>query len=108
MRTASEKLAEIKIREAEIRSRKMRRQTVALSFLSAAAAVLLVFAGLKMIPAIVGSDGDYDMSARYASIFSNDPAIGFILVIALAFALGVCVTLLCIKVHRHTEREKRK
>lgn len=108
MRTASEKLAEIKIREAEIRSRKMRRQTVALSFLSAAAALLLVIAGMKTIPLIIGSGSTYEMSERYASVFSNDPAIGFILVIALAFALGVCVTLLCIKVHRHTEREKRK
>jgi len=112
MRTADEKIAEIRRREEQIRRKKFRAHTIALSFVSAASAVLLVLFSAGMFMQIsdhVGKIvGHYSMDTRYASVFSNDPAIGFVLTIIFAFALGVCVTLLSVKIRRHSEREKRQ
>lgn len=108
MRTTEEKISEIRRREAEIRQKRSQRHTIYLSFISAAAAVLLVMTAVNVLPQIIDHSAHLTMSAKYASVFANEPAIGFVLVVILAFALGVCVTLLGIKAHRHNEMEKRK
>jgi hypothetical protein len=108
MRTTEEKLNEIKRRETHIRRRRFRRQTTVLSFASAAAAVLVIITAVGILPQIKSDFAGNSMSAQYASAFSGNPAIGFILVVILAFALGACITLLCVKVHRYNEREKRQ
>jgi len=107
MRTMEEKAAEIRRREEDLRNRKFRRHTIGLSALSAAAAVLLVTFSLSMFPEIGDGGNAAGVSVRYASIFSANPAIGFALIVVLAFALGVCVTMLVLKVHRHNERSRR-
>ena len=108
MRTNDEKLAEIKRRESAIRLQRSRRQTAVLSAVSAAAAVLIIITAAAILPDISSAPGSRGISAGYASIFSGSPAIGFILVVALSFALGVCVTLFCLKVRRRGGREKRQ
>jgi len=108
MRTTEEKLNEIIRRETDIRRRRFRRQTTMLSFVSAAAAVLVIITAVGLLPQIKSNFAGSSTSAQYASAFSGEPAIGFILVMILAFALGVCITLLCVRVHRYNEREKRQ
>jgi hypothetical protein len=106
MRTSEEKLTEIRRREKAIRAHRYHRSILLLSSASAAAVLFLVAALIRSVPGT--GTGDYEMSAGYASVFSDGSAAGAVLVVLVAFALGVCVTLLALKVHEHDRRDGRR
>ena len=100
MRTTDERLAAAKRRAEAIRRREHRRHSRAAA-LAAAAACLAAVLGLALaMPSITArfSGGDYS-AGMAASMFSSG-SLGYVLVGLLAFALGVCVTLLGIRLHR--------
>lgn len=106
MRTTDERLAAAKRRAEELR-RQERRRRGALAVLACSAACLAaVFALALAMPSIAArlSGADYGAGLT-ASMFSGE-SLGYLVVGLLAFALGVCVTVLCIRLHRHEREEE--
>ena len=103
MRTTDERLAAAKRRAEEIkRQERSRRSRIAA--VSGAAACLAAILGLALaMPSVTArfSGADY-YGGMTASLFSGE-SLGYLLVGLLAFALGVCVTVLCVRLH---ERER--
>ena len=99
MRTTDERLAAARRRAKEL-ERQRRSRVAAL----AGAACLVVILGLALaMPSVTArfSGADYG-GGMTASLFSGG-SLGYLLVGLLAFALGVCVTVLCVRLH---ERER--
>lgn len=103
MRTTDERLAAAKRRAEEIkRQERSRRSRIAA--VSGAAACLAAILGLALaMPSVTVrfSGADY-YGGMTASLFTGE-SLGYLLVGLLAFALGVCVTVLCVRLH---ERER--
>ena len=102
MRTTDERLAAAKRRAEDIKRQERRRSRIAA--VSGAAACLAAILGLALaIPSVTArfSGADY-YGGMTASLFSGE-SLGYLLVGLLAFALGVCVTVLCVRLH---ERER--
>ena len=103
MRTTDERLAAAKRRAEEIkRQERSRRSRIAA--VSGAAACLAAILGLALaMPSVTArfSGADY-YGGMTASLFTGE-SLGYLLVGLLAFALGVCVTVLCVRLH---ERER--
>ena len=98
MRTTDERLAAAKRRARELK--RQRRSRVAA--LAGAAACLAVILGLALaMPSVTArfSGADY-YGGMTASLFSGG-SLGYLLVGLLAFALGVCVTVLCFRLRGH-------
>ena len=102
MRTTDERLAAAKRRAEEIkRQERSRRSRIAAV---SGAACLAVILGLALtMPSVTArfSGADY-YGGMTASLFTGE-SLGYLLVGLLAFALGVCVTVLCVRLH---ERER--
>ena len=101
MRNHEERVAETKRRIAKIEREKRRRNTVTMASAVAACLALLIGASLAM-PGIAASiqTGDYSGFETAASIFHGGAALGYIVIGLLAFLLGVCVTVLCFRLHQ--------
>ena len=106
MRSHEERVAETKRRIAKIeREKRRRRNTVTMASAVAACLALLIGASRAM-PGIAASiqAGDYSGFETAASIFHGGAALGYIVIGLLAFLLGVCVTVLCVRL-RQMSRE---
>ena len=103
MRTTDERLAAAKRRAEEIK-RQGRSRRSRIAAVSGAAACLAAILGLALaMPSVTArfSGADY-YGGMTASLFTGE-SLGYLLVGLLAFALGVCVTVLCVRLH---ERER--
>ena len=101
MRNHEERVAETKRRIAKIeREKRLRRNKITMAFAVAACLVLLIGASLAM-PGIAASirTGDYSGFETAASMYGGG-ALGYIVIGLLAFLLGVCVTVLCFRLHQ--------
>ena len=106
MRSHEERVAETKRRIAKMeREKRRRRNTITMASAVAACLALLIGASLAM-PGIAASiqTGDYSGFETAASIFHGGAALGYIVIGLLAFLLGVCVTVLCVRL-RQMSRE---
>ena len=106
MRSHEERVVETKRRIAKIeREKRLRRDKITMISAAAACLVLLIGASLAM-PGIAASiqTGDYSGFETAASIFHGGAALGYIVIGLLAFLLGVCVTVLCVRL-RQMSRE---
>lgn len=108
MRNTDEQLQEI-MRRAEIvrEKRSMRRRLYASTLASCVCAVLLI-AVCFCLPQLTVMSESPGMQ-QYGSLLLAAPYTGYIVVGVLAFALGVCVTLLCIhwKALKQKEQERK-
>ena len=101
MRSHEERVAETKRRIAKIeRAKRRRRNTITIASSVAACLALLIGASLAM-PGIAASirTGDYSGFETAASMYGG-AALGYIVIGLLAFLLGVCVTVLCFRLHQ--------
>ena len=102
MRSHEERVAEAKRRIAKIeREKRRRRNTVTMASAVAACLALLIGASLAM-PGIAAraQAGDYAGFETAASMYGCGAALGYIVIGLLAFLLGVCVTILCFRLHQ--------
>ena len=101
MRSHEERVAETKRRIAQIEREKRRRNTITMASAVAACLVLLIGASLAM-PGIAANiqPGDYSGFETEASMYGGGAALGYIVIGLLAFLLGVCVTVLCFRLHQ--------
>ena len=101
MRSNEERVVEVK-RRIEQKKRKDKLQRSRMVMALAVAASLLLIAGLSAyMPEFTGqlSTDGYSHYGMTASIFHNSSALSYIIIGLVAFFLGVCVTILGVRVH---------
>ncbi len=102
MRSHEERITETKRRiAARQREKRLRRDKITMVSAAAACLVLLVGVCLAM-PGIAAraQAGDYAGFETAASMYGGGAALGYIVIGLLAFLLGVCVTILCFRLHQ--------
>lgn len=108
MRNNEERVAAVKRRSKELEQKRKKNQRRMIC-LSAIASCLVLVVGMSLvISSVVGgfSDSTVDNFAMTASVFEGSGAMGYIMIGLLAFALGVCVTILCYQINRSEYQEK--
>ena len=108
MRSHEERVAETKRRIAKMeREKRRRRNTITMASAVAACLALLTGASLAM-PGIAAhiQTSDYSGFETAASIFHGGAALGYIVIGLLAFLLGVCVTVLCFRLHQMNREDE--
>ena len=109
MRSHEERVAETKRRIAKMeREKQRRRNTITMASAVAACLILLIGASLAM-PGIAAriQTGDYSGFETAASMFYGSAAFGYIVIGLLAFALGVCATVLCFRLRQMDRQDAR-
>lgn len=99
--TEQEQLQQILLRGEQLRRRKDLR---ALKGLSASAAALLC--ALAVFVGALGRTGFAESRTVYGSFLLSAETGGYVLVATVAFALGVCVTLLCARYQKRKSLHK--
>ncbi len=107
MRSTDERVVAVERRVKELARQKKQRHSRYIG-LSAAACLLIVVGMGAAMPSIMAglSQGDYADTGMMASIFYEGGALGYVLIGLLAFALGVCLTVLCVLLHRESQQAK--
>ena len=108
MRNTDEQLQEI-MRRAEIgKEKRIIRTRIYASALASCACVALLIAVCFCLPQLTVMSESSGMQ-HYGSLLLAAPYTGYVVVGVIAFALGVCITLLCIhwKALRQKERERK-
>ena len=108
MRSHEDRVAETKRRIAKIeRENRLRRNTLTMASAVAACLVLLIGASFAM-PGIASriQTGDYSGFETTASMYGGGAALGYIVIGLLAFLLGVCVTVLCFRLHQMNREDE--
>lgn len=108
MRSHEERIAEVRrrIAEKERQKRRTQRRIAAVSCIAACLAVIIV-ASFAM-PGISGqmTPGISSGYETAATILGGGAAPGYIIIGLLSFLLGVCVTILCFRVHLLDKKEQ--
>ena len=101
MRTTDERLAAAKRRAEEIkRQERSRRSRIAA--VSGAAACFAVIVSLALVmPGITEGFSDTALGGGMAASIFSGRSLGYLVVGLLAIALGVCVTVLCVRLRGH-------
>lgn len=107
MRTFDEQAAEIRSREAKIRKKRNTREAVFFSVLSCGISAVLILVLIRTLPALENGIRN-EVPPYYGTIFSANPIVGFAVIVVLAFALGICVTLLGIRIRNNRERQDKE
>ena len=110
MLSHEERIAEVKRRIAEKEHQKRLRQARRwIAAVSGVAACLAVIVGVSLsMPGIVEriEPGTFSGFETAATMFGGSAALGYIVIGLLAFVLGVCVTILCFRVHLLDKEEQ--
>lgn len=107
MRTTDERTRRIRARAAELERRSRDRKRRLLTALSCAGGLALPLLLAVWISSRAGANDGLDTyRGMAASVFADSPAAACVTVGVLSFALGVCVTLLCLKAKRLKREEE--
>ena len=106
MRTTDERLRAAKRRAEEMKQQERRRRGKIAVLACSAACLAVSFALALAMPSIAArlSGAEYGVGLT-ASMFSGE-SLGYLVIGLLAFALGVCVTVLCVRLRRHEREEE--
>lgn len=104
MRTNKERQQLIYRRTLELRSKERRKKQCVFSVCGAALCLILIVGIGGFMPGVVkqASVGNIDYTMGTASMLGHYEAVGYICMGVLAFALGVCVTVLLYRLRTHT------
>ena len=107
MRSTDERVAAVERRVKELARQKKQRQRRDIGLYAAAACLALVVGVGASMPSIMGelAQGNYTNTGMMASIFYEGSALGYVLVGLLAFALGACLTFLCVVLGRRKKQD---
>ena len=110
MRSHEERVAAVRQRVAQMERQKRQRRDRLLALSSVAACLAVVVGASFAMPGISEklSAGNYTEYETAASIFGGSAVAGYIIIGLLAFALGVCVTVLCFKLKAFRKKEEEK
>ena len=110
MRSHEERVAAVKRRMAEVEQEKRLRRSRMATVCSVAACLILIVGLSVVMPGIVSgmAGGDYTGGGMAASIFGDSAVIGYIVIGLIAFLLGVCVTILCLRIRKFQQENKKE
>ena len=100
MRTTAERLAAAKRRARELERERQRHRARGILCAGTAACLAVIVSLALAMPGITEGFSDAALGGMAASIFSGR-SLGYLVVGLLAFALGVCVTVLCVRLRGH-------
>ena len=103
MRNTDEQLQEIMRRGEIVKEKRIMRKRLHASAIASCACVALLVAVCFCLPQLTVVSDNAGLQ-QYGSLLLAAPYMGYVVVGVLAFALGVCVTLLCV----HWKRLKQK
>ena len=103
MRTTAERLAEAKRRARELERERQRRRARGIFCAGTAACFVMIVSLALVMPGITEGFSDAALGVGMAASIFSGRSLGYLVVGLLAFALGVCVTVLCVRLH---ERER--
>ncbi len=108
MRNTDEQLQEIMRRAEIVKEKRIIRKRIYASALASCVCVALLIAVCFCLPQLTVMPENAGMQ-HYGSLLLAAPYTGYVVVGVIAFALGVCITLLCIhwKALRQKERERK-
>lgn len=107
MRSTDEQLNEITARAAALRRRQRLRRRIAAESLAACVCLALLIRGAVVMPAFETAIRN-SADAYYGGLLLSSPSLGYVVIGVLGFLLGICITLLCIHLHKQrTEGDKR-
>ena len=109
MRTNKERQQLIYRRTRELRCKERRKKQCMFSVCGVALCLMLVIGIGSFMPGVVkqASAGNIDYTMGTASMLGHYEALGYICMGVLAFALGVCVTVLLYRLRRVEEHKRR-
>lgn len=107
MHNTDEQLREIMKRAEAVKEKRMIRKHLRMSALSACVCAVLLTAVSFLLPRLNAVSQESGMHG-YGSLLLAAPYIGYIIVGILALALGVCVTLLCIRLKELRDKERER
>ena len=108
MRNTDEQLQEIMRRAETVKEKRSIRKRLRASALASCVCVILLIAVSIYLPRLTAISQD-TAAGQYGSLLLGAHYTGYIVVGVLAFALGVCITLLCLhwKALRQKEQERK-
>lgn len=108
MRSTDERAAAVEKRVKELACHKKQRQRRYIGLSAVVACLALVIGMGVSTPGIMEglAEWDYTSTGMMASIFYIGGALGYVLTGLLAFALGVCLTILCFRLNCKNQRDK--
>ena len=106
MRSNTERVASVERRARELRRLRARRLSRIAAACGTCASLVIIIALSLAMPRLGagGSEADYALPGA-ASIFGGGAAAGYVVIGAIAFTLGVCVTVLCFKLRAGAGRD---
>ena len=106
MRSTDEQLREIIARSRGLKEKRNITKAILADSAAACIAAVLLVAVVLCLPKLKSVQSG-QTGSRYGSLLIAAPYIGYVIVGLLAFALGVCVTLLCLHVKKLKERDRK-
>ena len=108
MRSTDERVAAVEKRVKELTRQKEQRHRRTIAVFAVAGCLALVISKGVAMPGIMEglSEENYMNTGMMASIFYEGGALGYVLIGLLAFALGVCLTVLCLLLKPRNKRDK--
>ena len=106
MRSTDERVAAVERRLKDLARQDNQRRR---GYIGMITAFLLVVVGMgSAMPGIMSgfTAGDYTDTGMMASIFYEGSALGYVLIGLMAFALGICLTVLCFLLNRQNKRDR--
>ena len=103
MRTTAERLAEAKWRARELERERQRRRARGIFCAGTAACFVMIVSLALVMPGITEGFSDTALGVGMAAGVFSGRSLGYLVVGLLAFALGVCVTVLCVRLRGHEE-----
>lgn len=107
MRTTEQQLREILSRAEIVKEKRMRKCRLAIDAASAALCLVLLIAASASLPRLPDASAQ-GTAVQYGSLILGSGALPLVVIGLLAFALGVCVTLLCVHLRAMRERERER
>jgi len=95
MRTTDQQLQEILARAEIIRENRAQKKRIVIDAISVLCCLVLLAGASAALPSLDAAAGQ-SVSQHYGSLILGSSYIGYVVIGVLAFALGVCVTLLCL------------
>lgn len=106
MRSTDEQLREIIQRAEIVKEKRIMKKAILADGIASCICLALLIAAAVSLPNLKTAQAG-NTASQYGSLLLAAPYIGYVIVSLLAFALGICVTLLCFHWKKWKEREKK-
>ena len=107
MRSTDEQMKEIRARAAKLREKQILRRRIAAESLSAVVCLALILCCAAVMPTLETAVRD-PADSYYGGLLLSSSSLGYVVIGILGFFLGICITLLCVHLHKQKEEDKRE